>query len=78
MIIIKLFDVILNIKDVNILFAINKNQQIFELVKQKYSNICYLESYIIQINKIKFKELRKIITRILKLKQCQLIMSWKK
>jgi hypothetical protein len=52
MIIIKLFDVILNIKDVNILFAINKNQQIFELVKQKYSNICYLESYIIQINKI--------------------------
>lgn len=48
----KIFDVILNIDNINIIFSNNIEGQIFNLIEQKYLNKCYLESYIIKINKI--------------------------
>ena len=48
----KIFDIILNIDNINIIFSNNIEDQIFNLIEQKYLNKCYLESYIIKINKI--------------------------
>ena len=48
----KIFDVILNIDNINIIFSNNIEGQIFNLIEKKYLNKCYLESYIIKINKI--------------------------
>lgn len=48
----KIFDIILNIDNINIIFSNNIESQILNLIEQKYLNKCYLESYIIKINKI--------------------------
>ena len=48
----KIFDIILNIDNINIIFSNNIESQILNLIQQKYLNKCYLESYIIKINKI--------------------------
>jgi hypothetical protein len=48
----KIFDIILNIDNINILFSNNIEYQILQLIEQKYLNKCYLESFIIKINKI--------------------------
>ncbi|MFM7989399.1 MAG: hypothetical protein ACKPKO_59805, partial [Candidatus Fonsibacter sp.] len=48
----KIFDIILNIDNINILFSNNIENNILQLIEQKYLNKCYLESFIIKINKI--------------------------
>jgi hypothetical protein len=48
----KIFDIILNIDNINILFSNNIESYILQLIEQKYLNKCYIESYIIKINKI--------------------------
>lgn len=52
MLITKIFDIILNIEDINIIFSNNIENNILNLLNQKYLNKCFLESYIININKI--------------------------
>jgi len=52
MIITKIFDINLNIDDINIIFNKDINNTIFNLVKKKYINRCYLDVFIIDINKI--------------------------
>lgn len=48
----KIFDIILTIDNINILFSNNIESQIFNLIEQKYLNKCFLECFIIKINKI--------------------------
>lgn len=50
--IIKNFDIILNISDINVIFNKNINDKILELISNKYTNKNYLSSFIIKINKI--------------------------
>lgn len=50
--IIKLFDIILNITNVNFLFVKDSNKKLLELINQKYLYKCYMECYITKINKI--------------------------
>ena len=52
MIIVKIFDIILNIDNINTIFSKDINSIIFELIKKKYVNKCYLGVYITNINKI--------------------------
>ena len=52
MIITKIFDIILNIDDISIVFSNNIENSILNLLNKKYLNKCFLESYIIKINKI--------------------------
>ncbi len=48
----KIFDVKLNIDNVNIIFTKDINGAILELVERKFTNKCYLSVYILNINKI--------------------------
>lgn len=50
--IIKIFDIILNISDINIIFSKNINEKILDLISNTYTNKNYLSSYIVKINKI--------------------------
>ena len=50
--IIKLFDIILNINNINDLYTKDVNQKLLELINQKYLYKCFMECYIININKI--------------------------
>lgn len=49
---IKIFDIILNINNVNYIFTKNLNEKLIELISEKYYNKCYMNSYITKINKI--------------------------
>lgn len=48
----KIFDITLNINDINYIFTKDINQKLLSLIEKKYQNKCYLSSYIIKINKI--------------------------
>lgn len=52
MIITKIFDIILNIDNINYIFSKDINSIILNLVKQKYVNKCYLGVFILDIVKI--------------------------
>lgn len=52
MIINKIFDVKLDIDNVNVIFVKNINEVIFELIEKQYINKCFLGVYILKINKI--------------------------
>ncbi len=52
MIINKIFDVKLNINNINIIFSKDINAVILDLIDKKFTNKCYLEVYILKINKI--------------------------
>lgn len=52
MIITKIFDIILNIDNINTIFNKDINLTILELIKAKYVNKCYLGVFITDINKI--------------------------
>jgi hypothetical protein len=52
MIITKIFDIILNIENINTIFNKDINLTIFELIKNKYVNRCYLGVFITSLNKI--------------------------
>ncbi len=52
MIINKIFDVKLNIDNINIIFSKDINAVILDLINKKFTNKCYLEVYILKINKI--------------------------
>jgi len=49
---IKIFDIILNIDNVNYIFTKNLNDKLIQLISEKYCNKCYMNSYIIKITKI--------------------------
>ncbi len=48
----KIFDVILNITSINDIFNNDINSRLIKLIEQKYKNKCFLNSYILNINKI--------------------------
>lgn len=48
----KIFDIILNINNINDIFTRDINQKLLSLIEKKYQNKCYLSSYILKINKI--------------------------
>jgi hypothetical protein len=50
--IIKNFDIILNITNINDIFTKNLDNRLLYLINEKYSNKCYMNSYILKINKI--------------------------
>lgn len=52
MIINKVFDIILNITNINEIFNKDINSTIFNMVKQKYNGRCFLGVYIVDINRI--------------------------
>jgi hypothetical protein len=52
MIITKIFDIVLNIDNINIIFNKDINLTILELIKTKYENKCYLGVFITNINRI--------------------------
>lgn len=48
----KIFDITLNIDNINDIFTKDINQKLLSLIKKKYQYKCYLSSYVLQINKI--------------------------
>lgn len=48
----KIFDIILNIDNINYIFTKNINDKLLELISNKYVNKCFMSSYILKINKI--------------------------
>jgi len=52
MIINKIYDVKLNIDNINIIFSKDINGVILDLITNKFKNRCYLETYILNINKV--------------------------
>jgi len=48
----KIFDIILNIDNINDIFTKDINQKLLSLIKKKYQYKCYLSSYVLKINKI--------------------------
>lgn len=48
----KIFDIILNITNINDIFTKDINQKLILLLEKKYQYKCYLSSYILKINKI--------------------------
>lgn len=48
----KVFDIILNINDINDIFCKDINNKLLELIEKKYIYKCYYSSFIIKINKI--------------------------
>ncbi len=52
MIINKIFDVKINIDNINIIFSKDINAVILDIITKKFINKCYLETYILKINSI--------------------------
>jgi hypothetical protein len=48
----KIFDITLNIDNINDIFTKDINQKLLSLIKKKYQYKCYLSSYVLKINKI--------------------------
>lgn len=48
----KVFDIILNITDINHIFVKKFDDKLIELLSEKYLNRCFMSSYIVKINKI--------------------------
>ena len=48
----KIFDITLNIDNINDIFTKDINQKLLSLIKKKYQYKCYLSSYVLNINKI--------------------------
>jgi len=48
----KVFDIILNISNINDIFCKDINNKLLSIIEKKYKNKCYLSSFILQITKI--------------------------